>query len=58
MNMYDFGGKFNQIYTEKCPECGNKISVSTQKDECPEYYTTIYVMCNCGVSVKFVLPVN
>jgi len=55
--MYDFGDEDAQTYKEKCI-CGNEIEVSTQKDECPEYHTTIYVKCSCGESVEFILPVN
>lgn len=57
MDMYDFGGEFSQEYKKAC-ECGNIVEVSTQKDECPEYYTDVYVKCVCGKSVKFQLPVN
>ena len=55
--MYDFGDEFAQTYTETC-ECGKTIEVSTQKDKYPEYRTEIYVMCSCGRSVSFLLPVN
>ena len=55
--MYDFGDEFAQTYKEKCT-CGKTIEVSTQKEECPESYTTIYVKCDCGESVCFILPVN
>ena len=57
IDIYDFGGEFSQVYTQKC-ECGNVIEISTQKDASPEYYTDVYVKCNCGRSVKFLLPVN
>jgi hypothetical protein len=56
-DMYDFDGEFAQTYTEKC-DCGEVIEVSTRKDECPEYYTEVYVKCKCGKSVSFMLPVN
>jgi len=52
-----FGGRAAQLYTETC-ECGNTIEVSTQKDDEPEYYTSVYVKCACGKSVRFILPVN
>ena len=55
--MYDFGCEFSQIYKEKC-ECGKEIEVSTQKDDNPEYYTSVFVKCECGKSVEFILPVN
>jgi len=55
--MYEFGEECSQTYKETC-ECGKVIEVSTQPDECPEYYTTVYVRCSCGKSVHFELPVN
>ena len=56
-NMYDFNGEFAQTYKEQC-ECGKVIEVSTQKDKNPEYYTDLFVKCECGKSVCFTLPVN
>lgn len=58
MSIYDFGDKYAQTYTEKCSNCGKEHKVSTQRDDCPEYYTSIYVLCNCDKSVRFELPVN
>ena len=55
--MYDFDCEFSQVYKNKC-ECGKVIEVSTQKDENPEYYTDVFVRCDCGKSVAFILPVN
>ena len=56
-DTYDFGGEFQQTYTNTC-ECGKDIDVSTQRDEHPEYYTEVFVKCECGKSVRFNLPVN
>ena len=55
--IYDFGGEYAQTYIEDC-DCGKKIEVSSQTDDSPEYYTTIYVKCSCGESVLFRIPVN
>lgn len=57
LDMYDFGSRFAQAYSEQC-ECGETIEVSTQTDNMPEYYTDVYVRCKCGKSVCFTLPVN
>jgi hypothetical protein len=54
----DFMGEFSQTYSEKCKKCGKIILVSTQKDKSPEYYTDIFIKCDCGESIKFILPVN
>jgi hypothetical protein len=55
--MYDFGGEFAQTYSENC-KCGKVIEVSTQEDNHPEYKTEVFVKCQCGESVAFLLPVN
>lgn len=46
------------IYQNKCDVCGHTLNVSTQQDKYPEYYTDVYVQCECGNWVKFNLPVN
>ncbi len=56
--MFDFGGEYAQTYTSKCSKCGKVFEVSTQDDDRPEYYTDIYIRCDCGNSVEFILPVN
>jgi len=58
VDTFDFGSEFAQTYTEKCDNCGKEISLSTQRDEGPEYYTDVFVKCSCGQSVLFVIPVN
>ncbi len=57
-NLYDFGGEFSQEYTETCSKCGKAFTVSTQIDNNPEYHTEIYIKCDCGNSIEFILPVN
>ena len=57
IELYDFGGSHAQTYSKTCT-CGRVIEVSTQQDRDPEYYTDIYVKCECGKSVAFSLPVN
>ena len=57
IDIYDFNGQFSQQYKEEC-SCGKVHEVSTQEDVRPEYNTDIYIKCECGKSVKFVLPVN
>lgn len=56
--FYDFDEDYAQTYNGKCDKCGHITLVSTQKDIHPEYYTEVYVKCNCGGSIKFSLPVN
>jgi hypothetical protein len=51
---YNKEGKF----VEKCSSCGKECEARTQRDEDPEYYTTVYFLCICGEYVEFILPVN
>jgi hypothetical protein len=55
--FYDFGGRESQVYTKTC-DCGKVHEVSTQEDIEPEYYTSVFIKCDCGRSVGFELPVN
>jgi len=45
-------------YTKKCPCCGLEQEILTQKDKYPEYYTEVYLKCQCGEFIEFVLPVD
>lgn len=51
-------GPSNILYKKKCRKCGNVVVVYTQRDNGPEYYTTVYVPCYCGNYLEFSLPVN
>lgn len=56
--LYVFGSEYAQTYKSPCDKCGREIEVSTQKDNYPEYYSVVYVRCECGGVAKFELPVN
>jgi hypothetical protein len=58
IDIYDFGSDYSQTYKETCENCGEGIQISAQRDKASEYSTVIYVKCECGTSVQFVLPVN
>jgi hypothetical protein len=45
-------------YTEICPCCSLEQEILTQRDNFPEYYTEIYLKCQCGQYIEFELPVN
>lgn len=48
----------DRLYEIEC-DCGCAILVKTQRDESPEYHTTVEVRCEgCGKFVPFELPVN
>lgn len=44
-------------YIEKC-KCGKSYEVRTQKYDCSEYMTMVYIKCECGNYIEFELPVN
>ena len=48
----------NNEYVEHCDNCGERHSMFTQSDNCPEYYTQVALRCPCGEYVMFNLPVN
>jgi hypothetical protein len=45
-------------YEQECSCCGLKKQVLTQRDDHPEYYTYVYLRCQCGEYIQFELPVN
>lgn len=47
-----------QKYEQKCDNCDHALTVRTQQDNYPEYYTDVYIQCSCDHWVKFTLPVN
>lgn len=49
---------YQEEYTSKCRDCFRQITLRTQKDDSPEYTTTITIACDCGGVIEFTLPVN
>lgn len=47
-----------QEYSNICKQCSKQHTLFTQRDEYPEYYTTVIVKCDCRNLVEFELPVN
>lgn len=45
-------------YTKQCPCCLMEQKILTQHDNFPEYGAEIYLHCQCGEYIEFVLPVN
>lgn len=44
-------------YENQC-ECGKNHTVLTQRGNFAEYDTEVYILCDCGEYVEFILPVN
>ena len=45
-------------YVKTCDCCGLDQTILTQEDDRPEYHTEIYLQCQCGNYIEFILPVN
>ena len=45
-------------YTCTCSFCGLIQEILTQRHNFPEYETEIYLSCQCGEYIEFILPVN
>ena len=45
-------------YIQTCSCCGSIQTILTQRDNFPEYETEIYLKCQCGEYIEFILPVN
>jgi len=58
MDPNDLNTYENTLYDETCKKCGKMHLIYSQKDHLPEYYTPVYVVCECGELVLFNLPVN
>ena len=59
MRYQDIDKYDNYPYTRYCDGCGKLKRVYTQGfDQITEYWTDVYVECECGNLVKFHLPVN
>lgn len=45
-------------YRSVCPCCNLEHLILTQSNHFPEYQTEVYLQCECGEFVEFILPVN
>ena len=45
-------------YSQECPCCELKMCVYADKYNDPEYEYEVYVQCQCGEFLEFILPVN
>lgn len=45
-------------YTKKCDLCEMDNTILSQRHDFPEYETEIYLQCQCGNYIEFILPVN
>lgn len=58
MNIEDIPKGYREEYSQECPLCTMKMTVLTQHDCFSEYQTEVYVQCQCGTYLQFILPVN
>ena len=45
-------------YVKECEICGIEQTILTQRGNFPEYETEVYLKCQCGEFIEFILPVN
>ncbi len=58
MKLEDIKGWRTTPYFKKCSCCGLQQTILTQDSNSNEYYTEIYLQCQCGEYIEFILPVN
>lgn len=46
------------VKVEACKGCGHLLRLVSQADDSPEYYSQVFVVCECGELVSFSVPVN
>lgn len=54
MREYDKRG----LYYEECENCHKIHGLLSQQNDDPEYYTKVFIICDCEELVEFKLPVN
>ncbi len=58
MKFEEISDGYKYSYEKKCPCCDCEQELLTQRDGFPEYYTSVYLKCQCGEYIHFELPVN
>jgi C4-type Zn-finger protein len=58
MNLDKIPMGLRHEYTQICPICTMEMKILTQHHNLPEYETEVYVQCQCGNYLEFILPVN
>jgi len=58
MDLDDIPKGSRTEYYETCKLCDKKHKVLTQCANNQEYDTYIYIECDCGEYIEFILPVN
>lgn len=58
MNKHDIPPGKRTEYFKTCELCKMELCVFAQADNGCEYETEIYLECQCGDFIEFVLPVN
>ncbi len=58
MNLEDIPIYRRAEYIKTCDLCGLNQMILAQRDNSPEYEYEIYLHCQCGNYIEFILPVN
>lgn len=58
MDLEEIPPRLRTEYIQECYICKMGVKVLAQASNFPEYETEIYVQCDCGNFLLFILPVN
>lgn len=58
MKLEEISTGYRSSYIQKCICCDLEQEILTQGNNYPEYETDIYLKCQCGEYIEFILPVN
>jgi len=58
MKLEEIYKNHRNSFIQKCSYCGLDQEILTQDDDFAEYHTEIYLRCQCGEFIEFILPVN
>lgn len=58
MNLEEVPEYLRVVYEKECPICCITQKILSKASNFPEYETEIYLQCQCGEYLEFILPVN
>lgn len=57
MEFKDIPIEYQFEYERKCELCLKPVKIYTQKEDEPQYHTSVFTQCACGNYMEFELPV-
>lgn len=52
------GREQSGVFEQECQKCGFNHKLFAEEDNDPEYYVTIWTVCQCGDEIEWIIPVN